>query len=65
VAICVLTTALTMLQIIYSSASTGYLTRIVTKRQLSLGNSRLESGRSLAGQFLGAPLRDTGEKITA
>jgi MFS family permease len=55
-AICVLTATLTILQIVYSSAATGYLTRVVPKRQLALGNSRLESGRSLAGQFLGAPV---------
>lgn len=55
-AICVLTAALTVFQIMYSSAATGYLTQIITKQRLALGNSRLASGSSLAGQFLGAPI---------
>lgn len=54
--ICALSAVLTTVQIVFSGAATSILPSLLDQAGLARGNGRLESGRSVLGGFVGAPV---------
>lgn len=54
--ICATTALLTTVSIFMSASAVTFFPRLVPESELRRGNARLEGGRSISGQFLGAPI---------